>query len=113
MLSSNLELLRHIKEEVDFILQYTKVKTKDEVVDDAVLCRAIIRSLEIIGEASKKLDEEFRSNHPQIEWKKMAGTRDRVIHHYFGVDYDVIWDIIENKLPDLQERVEDILNESD
>jgi uncharacterized protein with HEPN domain len=113
MLSSNLELLRHIKEEVDFILQYTKVKTKDEVVDDAVLCRAIIRSLEIIGEASKKLDEEFRSNHPQIEWKKMAGTRDRVIHHYFGVDYDIIWDIIENKLPDLQERVEDILNESD
>ena len=113
MLSSNLELLRHIKEEVDFILQYTKVKTKDEVVDDAVLCRAIIRSLEIIGEASKKLDEEFRSNHPQIEWKKMAGTRDRVIHHYFGVDYDIIWDIIEHKLPDLQERVEDILNKYD
>jgi len=113
MLSSNLELLRHIKEEVDFILQYTKVKTKDEVVDDAVLCRAIIRSLEIIGEASKKLDEEFRSNHPQIEWKKMAGTRDRVIHHYFGVDYDIIWDIIENKLPDLQERVGYILDETD
>ena len=108
MLSSNLELLRHIKEEVDFILQYTKVKTKDEVVDDAVLCRAIIRSLEIIGEASKKLDEEFRSNHPQIEWKKMAGTRDRVIHHYFGVDYDIIWDLIEKKLPDPQGRFEEI-----
>jgi uncharacterized protein with HEPN domain len=112
MLNSNLELLRHIKEEVDFILQYTQAKTKDEVVDDAVLCRAIIRSLEIIGEASKKLDEEFRSSHPQIEWKKMAGTRDRVIHHYFGIDYDIIWDIIENKLPDLQERVEEILDES-
>lgn len=52
MLSSNLELLRHIKEEVDFILHYTQAKTKEEVVDDAVLCRAIIRSLEIIGEAS-------------------------------------------------------------
>lgn len=89
MLSSNLELLRHIKEEADFILQYTLAKPKDEVVDDAVLCRAIIRSLEIIGEASKKLDEEFRSSHPEIEWKKMAGTRDRVIYHYFGVDYDI------------------------
>ena len=98
---------------MDFILHYTRAKTKEEVVDDAVLCRAIIRSLEIIGEASKKLDEEFRSSHPQIEWKKMAGTRDRVIHHYFGVDYDIIWDIIENKLSDLQERVGDILNESD
>jgi uncharacterized protein with HEPN domain len=47
--------------------------------------------LEIIGEASKKLDEEFRATHPQIEWKKMAGPRDKVIHHYFGVDYAIIY----------------------
>jgi uncharacterized protein with HEPN domain len=59
-----------------------------------------------------KLDEEFRSRLPQIERRKMACTRDRVINHYFGVDYDIIWDIIENKLPDLQERVGDILDES-
>ena len=69
-------------------------------------------ALKLLGRRVKKLGEEFRSCHPQIEWKKMAGTRDRVIHHYFGVDYDIIWDIIENKLPDLHERVGDILDES-
>lgn len=90
MLNSNLELLRHIKDEVDFVLTHTEGKSQDEVMDDAVLCRAIIRSIEIIGEASKKLEEDFKSDHPEIEWKKMARTRDRVIHHYFGVDYDII-----------------------
>ena len=109
MLSSNLELLRHIKDEVEFVLAYTQGKSQEQVMDDEVLCRAILRSLEIIGEASKKLDEEFKTTHPEIEWKKMARTRDRVIHHYFGVDYDIIWDIIQSKLPELQERVGDIL----
>lgn len=113
MLNSNLELLRHIKDEVDFVLTHTEGKSQDEVMDDAVLCRAIIRSIEIIGEASKKLEEDFKSDHPEIEWKKMACTRDRVIHHYFGVDYDIIWDIIQTKLPDLQERIDAILSSSD
>ena len=101
MLNSNLDLLRHIKDEVDFVLSYTEGKSQEQVMHDEVLCRAIIRSLEIIGEASKKLDEDFKSDHPEIEWKKMARTRDRVIHHYFGVDYDIVWDVIQSKLPDL------------
>jgi uncharacterized protein with HEPN domain len=113
MWNSNLELLRHIKEEVDFILKHTAKKSLEDVSSDAVLCRAIIRSLEIIGEASKKIDLEFKSDHPQIEWKKMAGTRDKVIHDYFGIDYEIIWDIIQNKLPDLQDRVNDILGDQD
>lgn len=111
MFYGNLELLRHIKDEVDFVLENTKGKTLEQVTDDGILCRTIIRSIEIIGEASKKIDDEFKANYPEIEWKKMAGTRDRVIHHYFGVDYDIIWDIIQTKLPDLQERVTDILND--
>src|ERR1700722_4533977 len=102
MLPSNLELLRHISDEVNFVLQATSHKTKDEVINDAVLKRAIIRSLEIIGEAAKKLDDEFKAGYPHVEWKKIAGTRDKLIHEYFGVDYDIVWDIIENKLPDLQ-----------
>jgi len=77
------------------------VETKDEVIHDEVLCRAIVRSIEVIGEASKKIDQEFKSDHPHIEWKKMAGTRDKLIHDYFGIDYDIVWDIIENKIPDL------------
>lgn len=67
MLNSNLDLLRHIKDEVDFVLSYTEGKSQEQVMHDEVLCRAIIRSLEIIGEASKKLDEDFKSDHPEIE----------------------------------------------
>ena len=109
MLISNLELLRHIQDEVNFILQNTHGKAKETVINDGVLCRAIVRSLEIIGEASKRLDEEFKAEHTHIEWKKMAGTRDRLIHDYFGVDYDIIWDIIQNKLPDLQFYIDEII----
>jgi uncharacterized protein with HEPN domain len=62
---------------------------------------ALVRSLEIIGEVAKKIDEEFKLDYPHIEWKKMAGTRDKLIHHYFGIDYDIVFDIVENKIPDL------------
>jgi len=113
MLVSNLELLRHIRDEVDFVLLATNNKTKEEVTEDAVLSRAVIRSLEIVGEASKKLDEEFKAIHPGVEWSKMARTRDRLIHDYFGVNYDIIWDIIQNKLPDLQYYIEYIFKKTD
>jgi uncharacterized protein with HEPN domain len=90
MLFSNKELLHHILDEINFVLQETNGKSKDEVIENPVLSRAIIRSLEIIGEVSKKFDEEFTSGYPHIEWKKMAGTRDKLIHDYFGVDYDIV-----------------------
>jgi uncharacterized protein with HEPN domain len=61
----------------------------------------MLRSLEIIGEAPKKLDDEFKSVNHHIEWKKIAGTRDKLIHDYFGIDYDIVWDIIQTKIPDL------------
>jgi len=112
MSASNLELLRHIQDEVNFVLNTTDNKKKDKVINDAILCRALVRSLEIIGEAAKKLDEEFKAKYPHVEWKKMAGTRDRLIHDYFGVDYDIVWDIIQTKLPDLQYYIIDILKEN-
>ena len=65
---------------------------------DKVLCRASIRSLEIIGEATKKLSNDFKSEHSQIEWKKIAGTRDKLIHDYYGIDYDIVWDILTSKI---------------
>jgi uncharacterized protein with HEPN domain len=110
MLPSNLELLRHIFDEATFVLDATEGKNKDEVISDPLLSRAIIRSLEIIGEACTKLDPDFKALHPQIEWRKMAGTRNRLIHDYFGVDYDIVWDIIISKLPALKENIEEIIN---
>ena len=101
MSASNLELVRHILVETTFILQHTEQKSKEEFINDEVLSRAVVRSLEIIGEATKKLDDEFKSIHNHIEWKKIAGTRDKLIHDYFGIDYDIVWNIIETKIHDL------------
>jgi uncharacterized protein with HEPN domain len=109
MLASNIELVQHILVETAFILQHTHDKSKVDVVNDEVLCRAVVRSLEIIGEATKKLDDEFKSSHNHIEWKKLAGTRDKLIHDYFGIDYDIVWDIIESKIQDLDYFLRQIL----
>jgi uncharacterized protein with HEPN domain len=112
MLPSSIELVKHILEEVSFIVDAVKGKDKESVINDPVLSRAIIRSLEIVGEASTKLDVEFKAAYPHIEWRKMANTRHRLIHNYFGVDYDIVWDIITTKLPDLETDIQFIISES-
>ncbi len=111
MLPSELELLKHILDEISFVLKATAGKDKETVIDDPVLSRAVIRSLEIIGEACTKLDPDFKAVHPNIEWRKMSGTRNRLIHDYFGVDYDIVWDIIINKLPVLSDGIAEIIDE--
>ena len=99
---SDFELLRHIRDELIFLLETTHGRSKDEVMLDGVLFRAIVRSIEIIGEATKKLSEEFKFANPEIEWKKIGRTRDILIHVYFDIDNDIIWNIITDKLPPLQ-----------
>lgn len=70
---------------------------------------AVIRNLEIVGEAAKRVPDDIRRLHPQIAWKRIAGMRDLLIHDYSGVDLDVVWDVVENKIPDLQRRLKEIL----
>jgi len=110
MLRSNIELLKHILDECTFVLIAISGKDDEGIVNDPVLSRAIIRSLEIIGEASAKVDADFKAIHSHIEWRKMSATRNRLIHDYFGVDYDIVLDIIKNKLPDLQFDINQIVN---
>ena len=76
---------------------------------DETLRRAFVRSLELIGEAAKQVPDDFRARHPQVEWRAMAGMRDKLIHHYFGVDYELVWDVVTKKIPDLKREIERIL----
>jgi uncharacterized protein with HEPN domain len=71
----------------------------------------VVRNLEIIGEAVKKLPENLRSLHPALEWKKMAGLRDILIHEYFGLDAEIVWDIVKNKVPPLDRVIREMLNQ--
>lgn len=105
MLVSDTELLKHILDEANFVLDTVDGKNKDEVLNNGILFRAVVRSIEIIGEATKKLSEEFKAEHPDIEWKKMSRTRDILIHVYFALDNDIIWNIITDKLPPLQRYI--------
>lgn len=104
------EYLNHILEEIEYLEEHSRSLSCDDFLKDESLRRAFSRSLEIIGEATKKIPDEFRQKHPVIEWKSMAGMRDKLIHDYFGIDFELLWDVVQNKIPLLKKELIDILN---
>ena len=106
-----LDKINHINDEANYLITKSKGLTHDYFIKDETLKRAFVRSLEIIGEAVKKIPKQVCEQYTKIEWNKIAGMRDKLIHHYFGVDYDLVWDIIENHIPKLKETIKLILNE--
>ncbi len=105
--------LRHILDEIIFLLRSTEDLTYESFLENEMYTRAFSRSFEIIGEAVKNLSSDFRKKHKDTEWKKIAGMRDKIIHNYFSVDYTILWDVIKNKLPDIKENIQDILSQKE
>ncbi|MGA2316422.1 MAG: DUF86 domain-containing protein [Thermodesulfobacteriota bacterium] len=107
----NQVFLKHILDEINFLTKETEGIKFEQFIKNEILKRACSRSLEIIGEAVKNLPADFKKRYKDIEWKKIAGLRDKIIHYYFGVNWDILWDVIKNQLPKLKEQVENILDQ--
>jgi uncharacterized protein with HEPN domain len=105
---SDKALLRDIEESIHPIVKYTAGMTYDSFLCDTRTQDAVIRNLEILGEASKRISAGLRIRYPDLPWREMAGVRDRLIHDYFGVNPDIVWHIINAELPDVATAINDI-----
>ena len=113
MSKESTEFLKHIADECTYLLQVSENLSKDDFLNDETLKRAVVRSLEIIGEATKKIPADFKVKWSSIQWKNMAGMRDRLIHNYMGINYSIVWDVLNNKIPELHDQIQEVLNLSE
>lgn len=103
--------IEDIRDAADRVVRYTQGLDFDAFVQTDLVFDAVVRNLEVIGEAAKNVPAGFRDRYPDIEWRKIAGLRDVLSHAYFGIDAEIIWDVVTNKLPGLQQQIAQILQE--
>lgn len=99
-------LVEDILESAKKIQRYTDGLSFEQFTLDEKTVDAVARNFEIIGEAANRLPEEFKAQHPNIEWNRIRGFRNRIVHDYFGIDYEIVWKIKENYLPELEAELE-------
>ena len=105
-----LVFIKHIRDSICEIESFTENVSMEKFMEEKLIQNAVIRSIEVIGEAVKNLPIDFRNEYAQIPWNKIAGMRDKVIHYYFGVDLDTIWKVVHENIPKLKKEIEKILN---
>ncbi|OPY36406.1 MAG: hypothetical protein A4E35_01945 [Methanoregula sp. PtaU1.Bin051] len=105
--------LNHILDEIELIRSVCTDLSFDDFRASKEKEHTITRSLEIIGEAAKNVPEQVKKKHPEIPWKFMAGLRDKIIHGYFAINYDIVWDVITRKIPDLEPKIREICEEQE
>jgi uncharacterized protein with HEPN domain len=102
--------LEDMLEAIQKIHRYMKGISFEDFAQDEKTVDAVVRNLEILGEAVKQIPDSLRLEYPQVDWSRIAGLRDILIHQYFGIDLTIVWDIVENKLPALEPQISQILS---
>lgn len=102
-------LLEDIVESIEKILKYTNELTFEEFISNEMVIDAVVRNFEIIGEAANRISEELRKRHSEIPWRQIIGFRHRIVHEYFGIDYEIVWKIVRENLDDLFSRIDLII----
>ena len=109
MYISQVEILQHILDECEYLQNEFQQSSFDEFLQNERLSKAICRSLEIIGEACSKIHPDLKLQHKHIPWREMSDLRNKIIHNYFGIDYDIVWDTVKTDIPVLKRSVESII----
>ena len=101
--------INDILNECDYLIERSKSLDYSQFIEDEDLIRAFIRSLEIIGEVVKNIPNDVKDKNKSIPWKQIANMRNKLIHEYFGVDYEIVWDTIKNDIPVLREKIKKLI----
>jgi len=102
-------LLTHISKEMAFLKKICRGRCSDDLHQDEYFSHAVVRAIEVIGEASKSVSPALKARHPEIDWREMAGMRDYVIHRYFEINWNIVWDVISNEIPVLEPKIASML----
>jgi len=111
MFPSQVEFLRHILDECNYLIKEFQTNTYENLLQDERLAKAVCRSLEIIGEASSKITPSLKTRYESVPWREMGDIRNKIIHNYFGIDYDIVWNTVKTDIPSLKEQIEKIIEQ--